>query len=251
MLRGLQLTSLQLQLARYLFRFEPSDGNLYRKLGKRIKSYERTTGMRWNGAFATLNYDRLLQLALTVTSVPFSLSGPMGPGFEICAPHGLCNLFSGTVRYERNFSASERPAIIFADHTSTLEGDAPPVLIRSQEEFDTVAKYGLPPIMSYYEGEKLSSIHMEWLHMHRNRFHELVRHAGKIAIVGMRVHEVDLHIWEPLAMTSAKLLYCSGDGGEFSAWQTRVGRRPESDELLTGMYFRDGFETILKFLDLS
>src|SRR5215475_5708405 len=45
---------LQRAMASYFFGFSPSYTSLYRKLARRLKL------AKWNGAFATLNYERLL-----------------------------------------------------------------------------------------------------------------------------------------------------------------------------------------------
>ena len=72
-----------------------------------------------------------------------------------------------------------------------------------------------------------------------------------VAIVGVRVHPVDAHIWEPLAVTRARLVYCGGESGgsEFSQWAERVGRTG-LDRVLEG-YFADSFDVLLRELGLT
>lgn len=245
-------TALQLALARYLFGFEPSDGNLYFKLAKRIRRYRADKGVRWPGAFATLNYDRLLQSALTRAGLHFDLYEGFLDAFEMCAPHGLCNLFPSRVRYDPNVSIDPRNPMVVFEAGSRIEFDKSPVLLESPSDFALAASWPFPPVMSYYEPLKESTVQMEWLEDRRDRFTMLVRSAEKIAIIGVRVHaEVDQHIWAPLADTPATLLYCSGNADDFRKWRLKVQRNNSNDIALDGLYFKEGFSEILEFAGLG
>ena len=250
--RDTRRTVLQRELARYLFGFEPSGGNLYLKLAKRIKRYRAGAPALWPGAFATLNYDRLLPSALTRANLRFDLYGASSNALELCAPHGLCNLFPSRVRYDPNvFIDPGNPPVVF-EAGSRIEFDKPPVLFESPSDFALAVNWPFPPVMSYYEPLKESTVQMEWLEGRRERFRTLVMSAEKIAIVGVRVHaEVDRHIWEPLASTPAKLLYCSGKADEFRYWRQTSGRKDQADIVLDGLYFKEGFAQILGFADLE
>jgi hypothetical protein len=72
-----------------------------------------------------------------------------------------------------------------------------------------------------------------------------------VVIVGVRVRPGDSHIWQPLASTAARIVYCSGSaaGKEFQDWSnlTRSGR---TDAILRG-YFSDRFVDVIGALGLD
>jgi len=108
-----------------------------------------------------------------------------------------------------------------------------------------------PPVMSYFEPSKRTTSGANFIESQRKRFAELVEGAEKIAIIGLRVREHDKHIWEPLSKTSAKIIYCAGNsaGDEFKKWSNK-NREKKTDFLVLNSYFNEGFEEIMKFIDL-
>ena len=225
-LPGERFQTRQLKLAEYLFDFEPSNGNLYRRLARCIRRFERNKGGLWDGAFATLNYDRLLQLALEREYMPFSLL-PQSNTYELCAPHGLCNLFSSTTP-DRVPISIQHPSASIRD----TNPDRPHTLVSTRPEFARASS--IAPIMSFYEREKRSSTHPEWLKARQKRFAELAARATRIAIVGVSVQEHDKHVWEPLASTRATLLYCAPYVTEFQTWCRRY--RSADNTVATGAF---------------
>ena len=238
-LPGEAFQTFQLKLAEYLFGFEPSNGNLYRKLAKRLRTFKKNKGHLWDGSLITLNYDRLLQLAFEREFVKFSLL-PQVDTYELCAVHGLCNLFSSTT--------PDRVPILIKDPSASVRDTNPDrahTLVATKAEFERACS--LAPIMSFYERAKRSSTHPEWLEARRKRFADLTTKAERIAIVGVSVQEQDIHIWQPLASSPAKMLYCSLDVNGFQIW--RRCRTRNDDELAVGE-FADQFDHILSFLGL-
>jgi hypothetical protein len=101
--------------------------------------------------------------------------------------------------------------------------------------------------MSYFEPNKFTVSCANFIQVERARFEKEVLAAERVAIVGVRVHPVDGHIWEPLAKTNAKLLYLAGPSaaGEFSAWASGHAR---GGDLSVPKYFRDGLGDLIGFL---
>ena len=68
-----------------------------------------------------------------------------------------------------------------------------------------------------------------------------------LAIVGVRVHPIDRHIWQPLADTQAHILYLSGPSAasEFSSLCANVGR---TGDLSVAKHFNDGLRDLTAFL---
>ena len=54
------LPPLQRAMAAFFFNFVPKQSNFYTKLAKRVKN------QNWNGAIATFNYERLLELSYSI-----------------------------------------------------------------------------------------------------------------------------------------------------------------------------------------
>ena len=114
-----------------------------------------------------------------------------------------------------------------------------------------IRRDAFPPIMSYFEPEKRTSSGPDFIERQRARFAEQVKQAEKVVIVGVRVHPLDRHIWEPLATTNARLVYCAGQSGgrEFADWARSVAR-PGHDRVMED-YFADCFAELLQELSLG
>jgi hypothetical protein len=105
----------------------------------------------------------------------------------------------------------------------------------------------LPPVMSYYEPNKFTVSCADLIRDERSRFEEAVLSADRVALIGVRVHPVDKHIWVPLGKTNAKIIYISGASaaGDFSTWAASEGR---TGDLSVPKYFRDGIGDLGAFL---
>jgi hypothetical protein len=269
---------LQRAMASYLFRFEPSETSLYTAFAQRI----RDTG--WDGAVATLNYERLAELALRKAGVRIVL-GPaaMEAGTtELCLPHGACHLF-GNVRTESSAGGqdkravnivSEKPVIIKParrpDRTEVFANikawDGRPIHFGGQQRTDSeeirvihdpnvhaqeLRTSELPPIMCYIEPQKRNRTGVTFIATQRRRFGDLVSSASGVAIVGVRVNERDAHLWGPLARTQARIVYCGGTCGakQYAQWRENC-RKGRNDEVLDG-YFGPEFDRICSEVGLT
>lgn len=119
------ITILQRAMAMYFFNYRPSDSNLYYKLAQKIKN------ANWDGAFSTLNYERLLEISLStigfqpyIGKKPNKLNNPI----ELCLPHGYCNIFCTSVQ--------ANPTTVF----SGCSVDGPVKIASTAEEFKKKSK---------------------------------------------------------------------------------------------------------------
>ena len=105
-----------------------------------------------------------------------------------------------------------------------------------------------PPVMSYFESQKITTSGVNFIEEQRRRFDELVRGADTVVVVGLRVRVHDEHIWSPLKDSPARMVYCGGNaaGEEFRDWSE--AQRSESDDLVLSGYFLDEFESLLEEL---
>lgn len=229
---------LQRAMAAYFFRFQPTQNSLYYKLANLI--FQKA----WDGALATFNYERLLEISLIAAGIqPFIRNAPNHKKpIELCIPHGACHIFCQAVR-------GSAQGISFSGPNITTNG--PVEVIADPQVFQNrIVNDAFPPVMSYFEPAKRTTSGANFIEAQRIRFADLVDKAKKIAIIGLRVREHDKHIWEPLSKTNAKLIYCSGKsaGDEFSRWLEK--NRNGKNDVILNSYFQDEFDNIINELEL-
>jgi len=231
------MAPLQRAMAEFFFRFAPGPDNLYRTLARRI----RQSG--WDGVLATFNYDRLLELSLIFEGLQPVAGKPLTPNhIEVCLPHGCCHLFCESV-------VDSAPAISFNGATAGTQGPVRPVL-EPDEFIGHISNGRFLPVINYFESVKSTASGVNFINAQRNRFKEVVLSCSKIAIIGLKVRPRDKHIWGPLALTSAGLIYCSRETAakRFKSWakKWRLGR----DKVFDGT-FDEHFDDICHELDVD
>jgi hypothetical protein len=229
---GLQ-TYLQRSMAGFFYRYGPTKGSLYAKLARRIGDAS------WHGAIATLNYERMLPLALARAGMS-TFFGPR-PDWgahltEICLPHGCCHLFCDSVMASAAHARLDGRAV-------TTNG--PVTAVDDPREFWLrIRTQALPPVMSYFEPSKFTTSGANFIEEQRTRLRQLISDADSIAVVGIAVREQDTHIWDILAKTSAPIYYCSGSSAKpiFETWASK--HRARAKDIVSGGYWRDDFDAI-------
>lgn len=226
------LPPLQRAMAAYFFNFLPQKSNLYIKLAEKIKN------QNWESSLATLNYERLLELSLSFSGIRPVVGREAESGLEIelCLPHGCCHLFCQSVR-------GLAQAVSLAGRNVRTNG--PIETIADSRQFQQrINNDAFPPVMSYFDPSKETTSGANFIKGQRKRFAELVSEANTVEIIGLRVRAHDEHIWEPLAQTSAKIVYCSGKSSreEFEIWASE--NRPNKTDIILPYYFSDGFEEL-------
>lgn len=228
---------LQRAMASYFFHFQPHPTNLYVNLADRIRK------ARWDGVLATLNYERLLELSVRTVGLNVVVGGPKPDFVELCLPHGCCHLFT-QVRVVGNIKSG---VDILYDSPGIRAIEDPVEHARELRENN------VPPVMSYIEPDKRNKSGVSFIKSQRTCFGALATSASLIAIIGLSAsaRPRDAHIWEPLARTPARIIYCGGPCGakEYTSWasESRAGRQ---DLVLEG-YFREEFDAICRQVGLS
>lgn len=271
--RPTQVDVLQRAMAAYFFQFKPSLTSAYVRLAKRIRD------QNWNGALATLNYERLLTLSLRQAGLCVQYRPPeLYTDLELLLPHGCCNLF-GNIRAPQstpgvpgdNLVAQRRTILKLprrADGTEipvnlVTQNGGPiafgeRVMLDGEEirEIDAPDQYAkelrestVPPVMSRFQPDKQTRAGVSFIVGQRQRFADLVRSAPVVAIVGVKVRPHDQHIWNPLAQTSARLVYCAGESAvpEFEQWKKDYGRM--EDQAIPAKW-DDRFDEICRAISL-
>lgn len=221
------LIGIQKSLAGYFAKFRPTSNSLYVKLLRMIKE------TKTNISVATLNYDRLLQISMGVLGLTAKFDSAVLPNVEVCYPHGCCNFFCEGVRASNGVTVRDRSIILgkdasmklnrggrvtFAPEGVTTDG-ASMLVVNDPKIYVEKISEDLPPVMSYFIPSKFTTSCHNFLMRERKRLEELIMNAEVIAIIGVAVREHDKHIWDPLASTRAKIVYCSGSGDKkYSEW---------------------------------
>jgi len=180
--------------------------------------------------FVTINYELLLFQARAI-------AGVSKDKFLVCLPHGNSCLCCEGV--------SATPGVSFTGGVST--GGRVRVFKNHADFRAEKSKNVFPPVMSYYELNKFTVSCSNFIQGERTRFEQAILSAEKIAVVGVKVHPVDRHIWQPLAKTKAHILYLSGSSAanDFSTWCANEGR---SGDLPIDKYFSEGLKELITFL---
>lgn len=224
------LPPLQRSMASFFFNFRPGVNNLYRTLAQKMKNYD------WSGALVTLNYERLLELSLLEEGLsPYCGTQPAEADntVVVCFPHGCCHIFCESVR-------GAAAGISFPGLSVTTRGTVK--VIADYAEFHMrIQEDAFPPVMSYFNLAKSTTSCANFIADQRDRYNALVAGAEVIAIVGVRVRPHDGHLWDALAATTGKLVYCSGASGatEFEDWAKR--ERGDRPNIILRKYFEEGF----------
>jgi len=225
------LAPMQRVMGAFFFRYGPSSNSLYVRLAHEIKA------SAWNGAIATLNYERLVLLALAHGGVPCSCNTPsQDSGTEICLPHGCCNLFCESVQ-------GLASAVAMAG--MNVQTNGPVVSVDHPDIFwNRIRTDAFPPVMSYFEPGKYTLSGANFIQDQRKRLVELIESATAIAVVGIAVRTQDAHLWDSLAKTEAKILYCAGSAAAktYDSWRGSTTKR--SHDLTLNGFWREHFDTI-------
>jgi hypothetical protein len=206
----------QRELAHYLAEFTPGMRNVYKELISRLGQNQII--------YSTLNYDLLLELSANQLGLPviYSAKGPVG-AVKILKIHGSCNFWPAIpvgmldgIKISRSFRAD-------------IEAPIRPV---SQEEtiFRCATEKGLAPAIAMYAEGKHVYVCPSFVERQLEEWKESIRDADKIFVVGVRVNEVDEHIWGTLASAKGWLGYIgrTTDQDAFEQWKEHTKRRSAS-----------------------
>ena len=183
----------QRELAHYLAKFYPSKNNSYVKLITKL-------GIN-RGVYSSLNYDLLFELSASLLGFNTTYGLEKQNGFvRLLKPHGSSNFWPdipiGTFRgctFKRSGRADMQVPIRPLNQKETIE--------RCLRE-DSVA----PAIAMYAEG-KAVKISPDYVEAQQKQWAEIANYAKRIFVVGVRVHQVDQHIWGTLGKSKADLFY--------------------------------------------
>lgn len=219
----------QREMAGYLAQFAPGKNNAYIRL-------IRTVGPR-RAVYASLNYDLLFELAAGVLhlNTHYSLE-PAINGVRLVKPHGSCNFWPdippGMLR-GATFKRSGRADV-----------QAPIRPLNQQESLHRCAtEDSLSPAIAMYAEGKAVKVSPDYVEHQQALWKAAVGAASQIFVVGVRVHNADLHVWGELAKANAPLTYFGQrwDRAPYEDWKT-VNRRKQA------YFIEASFEECISFI---
>lgn len=202
------IMSFQRELANYLASFKPKNNNIYLELIQALRC-QRVI-------YSSLNYDLLFELSAAKLGFFTSYTSEYQKGaVRLLKIHGSSNFWpdipTGTFR-NCTISGSGR-----ADIQSPIRPLDQRQTLRKCAEEDSVA-----PAIAMFAVGKAVKISPDFVEHQYEMWAEQVKKSSKIFIIGVRVHEVDEHIWSLIGKAKAIVTYFGFDCDktEFHHWKT-------------------------------
>jgi hypothetical protein len=224
-------------MARYFAQFEPQPGNLY------VRLITVLGGTRKKAVFATTNYDLLIEHAIAQSGLLVTYDGlPVAAqNIPVLKIHGSCNFLpdmggGGIKGIGFDLSQSQGGSILEAG--IRVARSAREILDFCRTE-DAIA-----PAIAMYHPTKRVLYCRSFVQRQQATFHSAINKAARIYVIGLRVHPVDEHIWQPLAKSVAPLFFVGPEPETFVAWAQENGRK-------SAFCIADSFADALKPIETS
>ena len=173
--------SLQWDLAEFFFAFERAPGNLYDRFFDKF-SASALLSLR----VATLNYDRLLQLAARHRQIElcYSRKPNLAEPLALCLPHGASYLAPTARAVVTGNGLVLSGSGEIAGLIPSLDGP----LLELKDLYDLRSRRNefFPPAMSYIDPDKLTGSGQSFLLHQREVWCSWLRQANRVALVGVR-----------------------------------------------------------------
>lgn len=223
------IMTFQRELASYLASFQPKNSNVYVKLIKVLGSQRII--------YSSLNYDLLFELSAAKLGLFTTYSSERQKGgIRLLKIHGSSNFWpdipTGT------FSGCQ----FYGSGKADIQAD-----IRPLNQIDTLNKCtqedSVAPAIAMFAVGKAVKICPDYVENQYKMWKEQVIKASKIFIVGVRVHEVDEHIWGLLGKSKASVTYFGfdGDKSEFDQWKNNHNKN-------NAYFYKSDFKNSLKII---
>lgn len=209
--------SFQRELAGYLAQFRTKDGNLYLELLKKINID--------NFVFSSLNYDLLLEIA----------SGAIGKGvtysnafyenhIRVLKIHGSSNFWPdlGGIQV---IDGVFRPGDGNGGLNAATIISSPTKVLNYQDTIDRCRNdTTFSPSMAMFAHGKPVSVNPKLIKEQYDMWLTELNKASKVFIIGVRVHEVDEHIWGRIGEVDSEVFYFGfpSDRIEFDQWLVKL-----------------------------
>jgi len=196
-------------------RYQSRPGNAYSLL---VESLDEA-GKIDRTAYASLNYECLLEWALMMYHQPVAYFGPKRGFTDVWKLHGSCNFLPTGLSV-----APARTGVTYGGSGVKIGAGIEPV------EPSTVPSHlrdtGLYPAMAHYAPGKEVQISEHSIQKVQDLYAAAVAAAESVGVIGVRPNVEDGHVWAPLAETPARILYVGGRDA-YNDWRrSHRGNRP-------------------------
>lgn len=203
----------QREMAAYLAQFTPGKTNTYIRL-------IRTVGPR-RAIYVSLNYDLLFELAAASLNLDtYYDTERTATGVRLLKLHGSSNFWP------------DIPVGTFKNCTFKRSGRADvqaPVRPLNQQEtlYRCEAEDSLAPAIAMYAEGKAVKISPDYVERQQELWSAAVKAASRIYVVGVRVHNADVHVWGELAKARAPVTYFGRkwDCEPYKEWNKANGKK--------------------------
>jgi len=206
------------EMAMYFIQFSPEPSNAYCQLVRMLRPRNNSI------AFATLNYDVLLEHAISIEGHTLCYNCPASPGssnFEIIKPHGSCNFLPNLPSKVTGLTFLGAPNATGAH----IYGPIRPATTTDEVRNFCKSNDVLAPAMALYTQGKRLLTSGPFMELQLRRFEDAVKRAHRLILVGVAVNADDRHIWFPIQESKAKIYFVDPNAAMFSDWAKSTGRR--------------------------
>ncbi len=171
--------------------------------------------------FSTLNYDRLLECALTMAGrkvVYFNETATDSHQSIVWKLHGSCNFIPEDIKATRGVTFGSG-----VKWGTSLRAVSTPQEVRKFCYGNTA----LYPALAIYTKDKPIQIAPETIQRIQNWWTNAIAQSSQIVVVGVNPNPDDDHIWNPIAASPSRLVYV-GNEKAFSDWSTEYRESGES-----------------------
>ncbi|MCT8866946.1 hypothetical protein [Shewanella xiamenensis] len=220
----------QRELAKYLVKYKPKEGNLYIKLIQAVNT-KRVI-------FVSLNYDMLLEASADFLGKDIIYSGrSINNEVRVLKIHG-----------SSNFWPKIPPNVIIKNITLYGNGKSDfesgvKALNQADAERRCYQDSNFSPAIAMFAVGKMVKVCSKFVEKQREIWLGKVKAANKVIVIGVKVHEVDEHIWGELGKSKSSVFYFGGDSDKeaFYAWKLKHKKH--------NAYFNDGyFDAAIEFI---
>ncbi|NBI45434.1 hypothetical protein [Burkholderia sp. ISTR5] len=197
-------------LAKYFSQFTPGPNNEYMRM-------IRTLGVT-RYIYITLNYDLLLEESAAMCGCDgyYGIKRDKNT-INVIKPHGSCNFWPDMLGVLKGVFMKSREADVIAPVKPLDRQDT----IKACETEDS-----LSPAIAMYAKGKGAMVCPGYVKTHQELMSKAFSDASRIYISGVRVVAEDVHIWDQMARSKAKITYFGSErsGAEFIEWAKSRGR---------------------------
>lgn len=197
----------QRELAGYLVSFTPGDNNHYKNLISSLNNRRIV--------YSSLNYDILFELSAFQLNHNIIYHNKHEDGcIRLLKIHGSSNFWPDLG------NTILRNCEIYGGKSADI--DALPELVSQQESIRrSVFENSLAPAIAMYAEGKEIMVCPRYIQKQQQMWNETLKSTSKIFIIGVKVHQADLHIWKNIAESKAEVHYFGrkSDKNGFDAWQ--------------------------------